>query len=282
VLAWERDKVDLEFSFQRIWLLAPLGARVFGFFLALLAPLSEVSSFSKLGKLKFAFDVCFRAFIKLLTQFSVKTFRVLDRGCLELLGPWGLSTFWFAKLVRSDSLWRITITRLFLLWVVRFGEDFYTGAYLRCIVWRDVQKPSWFPQDVVIEETWNRGIWSTKYLLGLSISQLKDIKTISEERLTIAIKLLKELGWAGLSERQQTFVLSVREDCIRLNAIASQKVRRKWTFGKKTGPIAPPARLEYWALAKDQILDREIWFLGTWYPMPAFYPGYVGHFLTSV
>lgn len=121
-----RNKVDLEFAIQRIWLLAPLGARVLGFSLALLSPLSENRPLKNVGKLKFLFDSVFSVFLAKISQLSAKIFRYLDRGFLELIGPFGLSQILLALARRLRKLPRRIfvvrgVTVILLLSFLSFG-----------------------------------------------------------------------------------------------------------------------------------------------------------------
>ena len=77
--------------------MAPLGARVLGFSLALLSPLSENSSLKNVGKLKFLFDSLFSVLLAKIARLSSKIFRYLDRGFFELVGPFGISQILLAS-----------------------------------------------------------------------------------------------------------------------------------------------------------------------------------------
>ncbi len=99
-LGLNRDKMDLEFALQEIWLLAPLGASVIGYCLALLAPSHENRYLKTLGKLKFLFDSMLALTVITSLKTSLAVFKLLDRGCFELLGPYGLSQTLLANAVR--------------------------------------------------------------------------------------------------------------------------------------------------------------------------------------
>jgi hypothetical protein len=67
-----------------------------GFFLKLSAPLHEASHLKTAGKLKFLFDAVSALLVVNLTQFRLRIFKLLDRGFLEFMGPYGLSQSFLA------------------------------------------------------------------------------------------------------------------------------------------------------------------------------------------